>query len=191
MLLMWCGVFTICPHTRFIKCGCGANSVYLDQGVNILQMFSSLLPLSWCIQVQNGKTPYFTSSLIIVVRLRKRCLVLLSNRWSRSFNCLSYIIIVDQNDWWCWFQLSGPVVHLSRPGSHRKASRPLFHFSQQYRTISGAHQILDHWITDARRTLKQMRETLRGWSTLHIKRGKVPWCPRRYGKYHDFLEPLP
>ena len=134
---MWCGVFTICPHTRFIKCGCGANSVYLDQGVNILQMFSSLLPLSWCIQVQNGKTPYCTSSLIIVVRLRKICLVLLSNLWSRSFNCISYIIIVDQNDCWCWFQLSGPVVHLSRPGSHRKASRPLFHFSQHCRAISG------------------------------------------------------
>ena len=55
----------------------------------------------------------------------------------------------------------------------------------------GAHQILDHWITDARRTLKQMRETLRGWCTLHIKREKVLWCLRRYGKYNDFFGTLP
>ena len=130
-----------CPKRKLKTTCCGANSVYLDQGVNILQMFSSLLPLSWCIQVQNGKTPYFTSSLIIVVRLRKRCLVLLSNRWSRSFNCISYIIIVDQNDCWCWFQLSGPVVHLSRPGSHRKASRPLFQRQRQRQRQSCASLI--------------------------------------------------
>ena len=81
-----CSLFV---HTHVSSNVVVVRRVYLDQGVNILQMFSSLLPLSWCVEVQNGKTHNFTSSLIIVVRLRKRCLVLLSNRWSRSFNCLS------------------------------------------------------------------------------------------------------